>query len=179
MPKSRVLPHNLEAEQSILGCILMDEELQSELMGELDADDFYVEAHRDIFAAMLDIYNGSRPIDLVTLSDKLDGMAKLDMVGGIAYLTDLVSVIPSTANYASYLEIIKRDSVLRKLIRGANRIIEDSYESTDGDASLRKGHLRHLRRARHLHALSHNRQFRRSAQEVRTHEQGCQRLHGA
>ena len=136
MSASRVLPHNLEAEQSILGCILIDNDLQSELITELKTDDFYVEAHKDIFTAMSEIYSNSQPIDLVTLSDKLDGAGKLEMVGGISYLTDLTSVIPSTAHHRSYLEIVKRDGTLRKLIRSATKIIEESYDSVDSDASL-------------------------------------------
>lgn len=136
MPVSKVLPHNLEAEQSILGCILIDQDLQSELITVVTTDDLYIEAHKDIFTAMCEIYNQSHPIDLVTLSDKLDGAGKLEMVGGISYLTDLTSVLPSTANYRSYLEIIKRDGTLRKLIRSANKILEDSYASTDSGASL-------------------------------------------
>jgi len=136
MPASRVLPHNLEAEQSVLGCILMDQDLQSELITDITTDDLYIEAHKDIFTAMCEIYGQSKPIDLVTLSDKLDSSGKLELVGGISYLTDLTSVIPSTANYRSYLEIVKRDGTLRKLIRSANKILEDSYASSDSDASL-------------------------------------------
>ncbi len=136
MATSRVLPHNLEAEQSVLGCILMDQDLQSELLTELGEDDFYIEAHKDIFLAMSAVYNKNKPIDLVTLSDELDGLGKLEIVGGIAYITDLTSVIPSTANYGSYVEIVKRDGVLRKLIRSANKILEDCYGSTDSDGSL-------------------------------------------
>ncbi len=136
MAQTRVLPHNLEAEQSVLGCILIDNELQSELITDLSDGDFYVEAHKDIFKSMCDIYNQSKPIDLVTLSDRLDSEGKLDIVGGISYLTDLASIIPSTANYRSYVEIVKRDGTLRKLIRSANKILEDSYASADSDASL-------------------------------------------
>ena len=136
MPSTRVLPHSLEAEQSVLGCVLMDQDLQSELLTELSEGDFYVEAHKDIFNAMCEIYNQSKPIDLVTLSDRLDGLGKLETVGGIAYLTDLASFIPSTANYRSYVEIVRRHGVLRRLIRGANKILEDSYSSDNSESSL-------------------------------------------
>lgn len=136
MPSSRVLPHNLEAEQSVLGCVLMDQELQVELLTDLSEGDFYVEAHKDIFNAMCEIYNQSRPVDLVTLSDMLDGKGRLEHIGGISYLTNLTSVIPSTANYLSYVEIVKRDGILRRLIRSANKILDDSYESSDSEASL-------------------------------------------
>ena len=136
MATSRVLPHNLEAEQSVLGCVLMDQELQSELLTELKEGDFYNESHKTIFNAMCDIYNQSKPVDLITLCDKLDGDGKLDQVGGIAYVTDLTGVIPSTANYRSYFEIVRRDGILRALIRSANKILEDCYGSSDSDASL-------------------------------------------
>ena len=136
MATSRVLPHNLEAEQSVLGCVLMDQELQSELLTELKEGDFYNESHKTIFNAMCDIYNQSKPVDLITLCDKLDGEGKLDQVGGIAYVTDLTGVIPSTANYRSYFEIVRRDGILRALIRSANKILEDCYGSSDSDASL-------------------------------------------
>ena len=88
MAQTRVLPHNLEAEQSVLGCILIDNELQSELITDLSDGDFYVEAHKDIFKSMCDIYNQSKPIDLVTLSDRLDSEGKLDIVGGIRLSVD-------------------------------------------------------------------------------------------
>ena len=132
----RVLPHNLEAEQSILGCILMDPELQSELLTELNEDDFYEESHKNIFGAMREIYNKGKPIDFITLSDKLENMAKLDAVGGMAYLSEIANIVPSAANHRFYSEIVRRDSVLRKLIRSANKIIEDSYASDDSDGSL-------------------------------------------
>ncbi|MDD6926495.1 MAG: replicative DNA helicase [bacterium] len=136
MAVSRVLPHNLEAEQSVLGCVLMDQELQSELLTELKEGDFYNESHKTIFNAMCEIYNQSKPVDLITLCDKLDGDGKLEQVGGISYVTDLTGVIPSTANYRSYFDIVRRDGILRAFIRSANKILEDCYGSSDSDASL-------------------------------------------
>ena len=136
MPKTNQLPHNLEAEQSVLGCILIDQEVQSELLTELKESDFYIGAHKDIFSAMCDIYNQSKPIDLVTLSDRLEWQGKLETVGGIGYLTDLASFVPSTANYRSYVEIVKNDGILRRLIHSADAIIEDSKKSDDSMQSL-------------------------------------------
>ncbi len=130
------MPYNLEAERSVLGCILIDQMIQFEIIGELRTDDFLVDSHKKIFNAMREIANLNQPIDIVTLSDNLQKSGTLEDIGGIAYLTLLTTVIPSSANYRQYLDLVVRDGVLRRLINGSNKIIENASSSKDSNASL-------------------------------------------
>ena len=129
--KPNSMPYSLEAEQSILGSILIDMELQFEIMTKLKESDFYLESHKLIFSGMQSVFASNVPVDLVTLSDALEKSATLDKAGGIDYLTSLARMTPSAANYAYYLEIVKRDGTLRKLIRSADKISEDARNSSD------------------------------------------------
>ena len=130
------MPYNLEAEQSILGSVLIDNDYQYEIISKLKENDFYLESHRLIFDSMRTINNTNTPIDLVTLSDAMEKAATLEKVGGIDYLTDLARITPSAANYEYYLEIVKRDSTLRKLIRSAYEIAKNARESNDYTQSV-------------------------------------------
>ncbi len=133
---AKIMPHNIEAEQAILGSILIDENVPVQVMSILKKDDFYIDAHCAIFEAMNKIYNSNHPVDFVTLSDELEKEGNLNSVGGIEYITTLTNVVPSAANYNHYLEIVKRDSVLRKLIFSGQKIIENAYESDNKVESL-------------------------------------------
>ncbi len=130
------MPYNLEAEQSVLACILLDQVIQIDIISQLKEDDFLVASHKIIFSYMKEIMADNKPVDLVTVSDILQKNGKLEGVGGISYLTELTKVIPSSANFEQYVAIVKRDGILRKLIRSSNLIIEDSTKSTDSDHSL-------------------------------------------
>lgn len=136
MAEFKVMPHNIEAEQAVLGCILIDTLAQADILGMMNENDFYSEAHKSIFAVMNKIYQKSIPVDFVTLSDQLEKDKILDKVGGIEYVTTLTNVVPSAANFKYYCEIVKSDSLKRKLILAGQRIIEDAYESEDKDKSL-------------------------------------------
>ena len=136
MEKNNVLPHNLEAEQSLLGSILIDMELQYEIVSKLKENDFYAESHKLIFTAMYEITSQNKPVDLVTLSDAMEKSTTLERAGGITYLTDLTRITPSAANYKYYLDIVKRDSTLRKLIKSSEAIIKDSANSIDSFKSV-------------------------------------------
>ena len=93
------MPHSLEAEQALLGCLLLDTKIQVEVVAYLKEEDFYAESHRIIFGAMLEIIKLNQPVDLVTLTDVLEKNGTLDSVGGISYITELTNVMPSSANY--------------------------------------------------------------------------------
>ena len=133
---ARMMPHSTEAEQAVLGCLLIDENLPLQIMSVLKEEDFYLESHSQIFSAMSNLYNTNRPVDFVTLSDELDKSGMLESVGGIDYITLLTNVIPSSANYNHYVEIVKRDSVLRRLIASGQKIIETAFESEDKTEAL-------------------------------------------
>ncbi|MBQ3219892.1 MAG: replicative DNA helicase [Clostridia bacterium] len=130
------MPHSLEAEQALLGCLLLDTRIQIEIVAFLKEEDFYAESHRYIFHAMKDIISRNQPVDLVTLTDTLEKQGALEQAGGIAYITELTNVMPSSANYQRYLDIVTRDGMLRKLIKGSAEIIENSKTSQDKKDAL-------------------------------------------
>ena len=135
--KNNALPNNLDAEQAILGCMLIDNEILADVIETLVEDDFYQTSHKYILSAMKQVYLEHKPLDLVTLADRLENDGHLEKCGGLSYLTELTEVTPSPANYSHYLEIVKRDSVNRRLIRVSNDIIKYSRESDDGAKSVR------------------------------------------
>ena len=104
--RGRQVPNNYEAEQALLGAMLMDADVVNEVIADINADDFYYESHRLIFNAVKDLSMANQPIDIVTLSDKLseENLAK---IGGIMYVNELMNVLPSTANFGQYLGIVK------------------------------------------------------------------------
>lgn len=138
MANKRTMPYNLEAEQAVLGCILLDHSVAIDIISELKPEDFLVESHKVIFDAITNLYAKDKVIDMVTVADYLQKTAKLESIGGITYLTELTNVIPSSVNYNEYLDIVKRDSIFRKLIEASNGIIEDATTSLDGKASLNR-----------------------------------------
>ncbi len=129
--KMRVMPHNTDAEKCILGSILIDNELGKDIIPELQAEDFYLSAHKDIFDKIKELYHSNKEVDLVTLADKLNQGGLLENVGGVEYLAEVSEILPSAANYKFYVEIVKRDSIRRRLIRESQQIIQDSFENED------------------------------------------------
>ena len=130
------IPHNIDAEREILGCILYDGDYQSDILEELNEEDFYQESHRVILSAMKAVFAAGKAIDTVTLIDRLQLDGKLERAGGFQYVSELAQLTPSDANYKQYLAIIRRDSVNRSLIRVAKEIIENSMNSDDEEKSV-------------------------------------------
>lgn len=130
------LPYNLEAEQSFLGSILVDQEMQGEMIAAVGEDDFYTESHKLIVRAMKDVSANNKPIDIVTLSDRLEKNGSLAKAGGMEYITSLITGTPSSANYKFYQSIVKRDSVLRRLIRSSEKIAAEARKSSDSQKTL-------------------------------------------
>lgn len=129
-------PYNLEAEQTLLGCILIDSDIQLDVVSVLKPTDFYVEVHRLIFEAMNDIVLSNRPIDQITLVDMMEKRGTISKIGGISYITNLIRGVPSSSNYKFYLDIVKRDGLLRKLIKAGSDILTDASTSEDAKKSL-------------------------------------------
>lgn len=121
-------PQSLEAEMSILGGILLDNEAINRVLEILDLDDLYRESHRKIFNAMVELNEHREPCDLITLTEALKKRSELDEVGGAPYLATLVDYVPTAANIAYYCKIVKEKSVLRKLITSATDIVTNGYE---------------------------------------------------
>lgn len=134
--KTNVMPNNLDAEQAILGCLLLDNAIIPDVLEKLSEEDFYVESHQFILAAMKQLYYEHKPLDMVTLADKLDSESNLEKAGGIEYLTDLTEAVPSAANYNHYFEILRRDSTNRRLIRTSRDIIKFAQSSDDDIKSV-------------------------------------------
>ncbi len=130
------MPYNRDAEMALLGCMLIDGEIASEVIDKLREADFYQESHKFILAAMKKVFEGRKPVDLVTVSDALENEGSLEKAGGIMYLTELAQLTPSAANYKSYYEIVSRDSMNRRLIRASRKIIEASMKSGDEKEAL-------------------------------------------
>lgn len=134
--KIKSMPHSIEAEQSVLGCVLFDNGISVDIMSELKQDDFYVESHKIIFDTMYKIYLQNRPIDFVTLTSELEISGNLNMCGGITYITTINQVVPSSANFKYYMDIVKRDSVMRSLIRASQDIIHTAQTDIEKERAL-------------------------------------------
>jgi replicative DNA helicase len=135
----KVPPQNLEAEQSILGGILLENSSINSAVEILSKDDFYSEAHRKIFKTIIELSEKNEPVDLITLSNALKDKSMLDSVGGTSYLASLVDNVPSAANVVNYAKIVKEKAILRGLIGSATEIINSCYETgSDVDEVLDK-----------------------------------------
>jgi replicative DNA helicase len=121
-------PQHIEAEQSVLGGILIENEAINRVTEILDADDFYRDAHRKIFNALINLSERDEPADLITLTNELRKIDQLDSIGGASYLASLIDSVPTAANIEYYAKIIKEKSILRKLIQTSTEIITQSYE---------------------------------------------------
>jgi replicative DNA helicase len=124
-------PQNVEAEQSILGGILIENEALHKVMEILTVDDFYRDAHQMIFNAMLDLSERGEPADLITLMNELRKLNQLDSIGGASYLASLSDSVPTAANIEYYAKIVKEKAVLRKLIQTSTEIITKGYEDRE------------------------------------------------
>lgn len=133
---SRGMPNNTEAEASVLGAVLIDDNAAGVLVPMLNADDFYLAANRTIFGVMKEMQAVNDPIDILTVADKLELIGKLDEIGSVAYLSELAEGVVSAANGEYYADIVKRDSLIRRVIHAGNEIAKSGYDSTDGKEAL-------------------------------------------
>ena len=132
---ARTLPHNLEAERSVLGAILIDNHTFNLAAAVITAPAFFRDAHRRIFERMSDLAERSQPIDLVTLKEALERAGELEEVGGPAYIASLVDGVPRSTNVEYYAQIVKEKATLRALIFSANKILANAYDA-DQEADL-------------------------------------------
>lgn len=126
--EAKIPPQNLAAESSLIGSLLLDKEAIIKIADIVGADDFYVEKNRLIFEAIISLYEKREPIDLVTLSNKLEQMNELDNIGGASYLTGLVNGVPSAAHITEYARIVAQKATMRNLISAANVIGSLAYD---------------------------------------------------
>jgi len=124
----RLPPQNLEAEQSVLGAMMIDREAIIKAMEQLRGDDFYRDAHRRIYEAIGGLFDRSEAVDLVTVSESLRSSGQLESIGGLTFLTALANSVPTAANVEHYARIVREKSVLRQLISAATEVVTRSYD---------------------------------------------------
>jgi replicative DNA helicase len=125
----RVPPQNLEAEQSVLGAILLENEAINQAVEVLNPDDFYRESHREIFRVMIELSDRNQPVDAITMTDALRTRAKLEAIGGPAYIAELANAVPTAASVAHYASIVRDKAVLRQLATVATEISAAAYDN--------------------------------------------------
>lgn len=136
MAFDRIPPQNLEAEQAILGAVLLQGEALITAMERVKSDDFYSVSHQRIYEAMVELGEGGQPIDLVTLTAYLQDRQMLEEAGGITYLAKLANAVPTAANVEYYAQIVEEKSMLRRLIRTATNIVSSGYAAEDDVGAL-------------------------------------------
>jgi replicative DNA helicase len=134
----KLLPQNIEAECGVLGSIIIDPEAINQVADFLHAEDFYRDAHRTIFEAVLHLYEQHEPADFITICDELARHNKLDQVGGAGYITSLINQVPTSGNVEYYGRIVERTAILRRLIHAAGQIAAVAYEENDAEVALDK-----------------------------------------
>ena len=130
MELGKVPPNDIEAEQAVIGSMLTDKEAVIAAIEVLRADDFYREDNKAIYQAIMNLYNRSEPIDIITLKSELTQIGKFESVGGLEYITSLPEKVPTTANVEKYIKIVEEKSTLRTLIKTANDLIALGYDPT-------------------------------------------------
>ena len=139
MELAKIPPHDIDAEQAVLGSMLTDKEAVNAAIESLKEDAFYRDDNRIIFQAIVNLYSKSEPIDIITLKDELESMDKFEQVGGYEYLASLPDKVPTTANVQKYIKIVEEKSILRNLIKTANEIIELGYDPTEDVENIMDG----------------------------------------
>lgn len=127
----RIMPQNIEAEQNVIGTMIIDKTSIAQALEVLKVEDFYKDAHKILYKAILSLYQKDIAVDMVTLTDNLKSTDKLEAIGGITYISELCGTIISMVNIQYYINIVKEKSTLRKLIRSCSEVIEDSYSKQD------------------------------------------------
>ena len=131
MGLAKIPPHDIDAEQAVLGSMLTDKDAVNAAIETLKEDAFYREDNRAIYQAIINLYSKSEPIDIITLKDELESMDKFEQVGGYEYLASLPDKVPTTANVQKYIKIVEEKAILRRLIKTANEIIELGYDPAE------------------------------------------------
>lgn len=139
MELGKVPPHDVEAEQAIIGSMLTDKDAVISAIEVLKEEDFYREDNRAIYTAIVNLYNRAEPIDIITVKAELESMGKFEQVGGLEYLAELPEKVPTTANASKYIKIVEEKSELRTLIKAANEIIESGYDPTEDVEDIMEG----------------------------------------
>ena len=137
MDLGKIPPHDIDAEQAVIGSMLTDKDAVVDSIEILKPDDFYRQDNKTIYEAILNLYNKAEPIDIITVKSELTSLGKLEAVGGLEYLAALPDKVPTTANVNRYIKIVEEKSILRNLIKTSNELIDLGYaEAEDVDNIL-------------------------------------------
>ncbi|AQS54156.1 Replicative DNA helicase [Jeotgalibaca dankookensis] len=134
--QDRTPPQSIEAEQSVLGSIFLDPDTVVNVLEYLEPTDFYRKSHQIIFDAILSLYNRNEAVDVVTVTNELENKNQLENVGGLDYLGEVATFVPTSANVEYYAKIVEEKSILRNLIRSATSIVKQGYEESDQLATI-------------------------------------------
>jgi replicative DNA helicase len=129
--EARIPPQNIEAEMSVLGSLMLDKNAIIKIADLVQAEDYYKDANRLIYETMLELYEEREPIDVLSLSNKLEEKKQLESVGGSSYLTELVNSVPTASNVVHYAKVVQKKSLLRRLITAASDIVELGYQESE------------------------------------------------
>lgn len=132
----RIPPYSIEAEQSVLGAMIINKEAINTAIEQLHPEDFYKGANKEIFEAIIELFNKNEPVDLITLSEELKRRGNLENIGGVTYLADLSGGVAITSNIKYYCDIVEEKSILRRLIRSCDEIMAKSYENSEEVGSI-------------------------------------------
>lgn len=124
---NKTLPQSIEAEQSVIGSMIIDRSAIAQAAEGLEENDFYRDSHKVLFKSIIDMFKKDMAVDLVTVLEELKANDMLERAGGVTYVTEITSSVPTTANLSSYIKIVQEKSTLRKLIKASTSIIEESY----------------------------------------------------
>ena len=129
--KFKIMPHSIEAEQSVLGAMLLDLQCIPDAIGICRAEDFYIERNKELFNTIVELYNLGKPIDIVTLKEQLTLRGSFESVGGLEYVMETMNVVPTTRNVKHYAEIVSQKALLRNLIKISEKALEQSYRGVE------------------------------------------------
>lgn len=127
----RIPPQSIEAEQSVLGSMLIDKEVIPVIMEILKPEDFYRPDHKEIYDVIIELFDRAQPIDLITVSERLRLHGKLELVGGLEYLSNIATEVPTTANVKNYAKIVEEKALLRRLIRASSDIVDLGFNASE------------------------------------------------
>lgn len=133
---SRIPPNDKDAEQAVLGAVFLSQDALIEAMEYVEAEDFYQHANQLVFQAMMNLNDEEEPVDVVTVQNELDRLNQIEDIGGVSYLAELASAVPTAANTTYYAKIVKNKSTLRRLINAATGIVQRSFEEDEDVDSI-------------------------------------------
>tara|TARA_Y100001935_G_C17309572_1_gene514843 strand:- start:1960 stop:3312 length:1353 start_codon:yes stop_codon:yes gene_type:complete len=139
---NRVPPQNIEAEQSILGALMISKDAIASVLGQIHPEDFYVNRHAEMFNAILSLYQKNEAIDVITVVDELNKLNLLDKAGGREYIVDVLNSVPTAANVHHYVDIVKEKSMLRKMITVGTDVVSKAFEDSEESEEILNGTIK-------------------------------------